>query len=61
MRRTIRWALTELARRSKAISMNQLCRVAHLKPRQLIENRSCVVEYATDLDLSFDARSPLAP
>jgi hypothetical protein len=61
MRRTIHWALKELARRPMAISMTQLCRVAHLKPRQLIENRAYVVEFATELDLSFDARCPLAP
>ncbi len=61
MRRTIRWALNELGRRPKAISMNQLRRVAHLSPRQLIENRAYVIEFAAELDLSFDVRCSLAP
>ena len=61
LHRTIRWALNELARGQKAISMNQLYRAAHLKPRQLIENQAYVVEVATELDLSFDASCPLAP
>ena len=61
MRRTIRWALNELARGQKAISMNQLYRVSHLKPRQLIENQAYVVEVATELDLPFRAGCPLAP
>jgi hypothetical protein len=61
MRRTISWALNELAREQKAVSMTQLCRLTNLKSRQLVENRAYVVEVATELDLSFDARCPLAP
>jgi hypothetical protein len=59
--RTISWALNELARDRKAISMTQLCRLTHLKSRQLVENRAYVVEVATDLELGFDARFELAP
>jgi hypothetical protein len=61
LRRTIRWALNELARGRKAISMTQLCRLTNLGLRALVENRSYVVEIATELELSFDARCPLAP
>jgi hypothetical protein len=61
MRRNIRWALSELARRRKAISVTQLCRLTNLSPSQLVENRAYVVEVATELDLSFDARCALAP
>jgi hypothetical protein len=61
MRRTISWALNELARGRKAISMTLLCRLTNLSPRQLVENRVYVVEVATELDLSFDARCALAP
>lgn len=61
MRRIIIWALNELARRRKAISMTQLCRLTNLRPRQLVENGSYVVEIATELELPFDARCPLAP
>jgi hypothetical protein len=61
MRRTIRWALSELARGRKAISVTQLCRLTNLSPSQLVENCAYVVEVATELDLSFDARCALAP
>jgi hypothetical protein len=61
MRRTIRWALNELARGRKAISMTQLCRLTNVRPRQLVENRAYIVEVATELDLPFDARCALAP
>jgi hypothetical protein len=61
LRRTIRWALNELARGRKAISMNQLCQLTHFRSAQLIENRAYVVEVATELNLPFDARCVLAP
>jgi hypothetical protein len=60
-RRTIPWALNELARERKAISMTQLGRLTNLRPRQLVENRAFIVEVATELELSFDASCPLAP
>ncbi len=61
MRRIIRWALNELARGPKVISMTQLCRLTNLKPRPLVENRAYLVKVATELDLSFDARCVLGP
>ncbi len=61
MRRTISWALNELARGRKTISMTQLCRLTNLRPRQLVEYRDYVIEVATELDLSFDSRCALAP
>ena len=61
MRRTIRWALNELATERKAISMTQLCQLTNLKSSQLVEHRDYIVEVATDLELVFDARCKLAP
>jgi len=61
LRRTIRWALNELARGGKTISMNQLCRTAGLESRHLIDNRIYIIEVATELNLQFDARCALAP
>lgn len=61
LRRTIRWALQEYAKRHIAISTNQLRRVARLPAYQLMEHRNYIIAVAAELELLFDARCALAP
>ncbi len=61
LRRKIVWALREYVARQVPISMNQLRRVAGLPPRSLKDHSDFIVETATALGLTFDARCSLSP
>mgnify|MGYP001053225238 CR=1 FL=1 len=61
LRRKIVWALHEYVARHVPISMNQLRRVAGLPPRSLKDHADFIVETATALGLTFDARCSLSP
>lgn len=61
LRRKIAWALNEYLDRHVPISMNQLRRVAGLPPSRLKQNADYIVETATTLGLTFEARCALSP
>lgn len=61
LRRKIAWALNEYLKRHVPISMNQLRRAAGLPPDRLKQHADYIVETATALGLTFDARCALSP
>lgn len=56
-KRKIVWALQELARKNRTVSMNVLRRIASTTPQNLIEHREEVAETARKLNLAIDERS----
>lgn len=60
-RRAIRWALQQLAEQNLAISLNRLRPLASSSLKDLKEHRSYIIEVAAELEMTFEAHSPLAP
>ncbi len=60
-RRAIRWALQKLAEQNLAISLHRLEPLASTSPEVLKEHRSYIIKVAAELEMTFDARSLLAP
>ena len=61
VRRAIRWALQQLAEQNLAISLHRLEPLASTSTEVLKEHRSYIIEVAAELEVTFDARSLLAP
>jgi hypothetical protein len=61
VRRAIRWALQKLADQNLAISLHRLKPLAGTSTEVLQEHRSYIIEVAAELEMTFDARSLLAP
>jgi len=60
-KRKLAWALNEYQALHVPISTNILRRVAGLQPHRLMEQREFIIEEATRLKISIDARSFLSP
>ena len=60
-RRAIRWALRKLAEQNLPISLHRLEQLVTMSREVLKEHRSYIIEVAVELDMTFDARSLLAP
>lgn len=61
LRRRIKWALCAYSSRHTPISMNQLRRVAALRPQHLLRYQEYIAELAGELGLSIDARCAFSP
>jgi hypothetical protein len=60
-KRAIRWALQKLAEQNLAISLHRLEPLVSMSPKSLMVHRSYIIEVATELEMTFDGRSLLAP